>query len=732
MPRLSFNQEKQWSECRRRWFYRKVAKLPDSGDKSYAVAGSAVHDALEVYYTLKHKRVGTYAEWEAAALAKFHETWKKDPPRLGNQEYIAMMYAGMKARDAFGNELDLTSCELQIFFSDFLGFLDGYDSFYEEDGRKGLIIDWKTSKLGRKDYEYTQQLISYAWLHYRKFGYLPARCTVYYLRDMSKPLTIVPTMDQIRKYEEQVKTSSAQIDHLIQFSDDPSKFQRVSMTQDAQVCFWCPYKAECAKADSNYSFTIKIVGDKIKILGKLPEKLDRMLDMKMSYKLKDAYWVAKRVMAKTGRRYDGVVHLWKKNACPIGYKAKLYYILSQWAQHLDKKLSLTVHDTRTPLKQLPFFPEKIEGFTLYEHQQEAVDAALRGKLCTIQVPTGGGKTLICAEIMRRLGGKALFVIDNKDLLWQTKEEYENLLGFECGIVGAGSKENDWDKPIVCATVQALTRNLAEYKDELAKFHVLIADEVSNWGAKSYKLLSARLLNTHYRIGCSGTVYRDDGNTELIFAYVGDLAYKVTTKELQDKGLLMEPQTIFLQYEANAAKLQSEYEEYKEAYEELVVDHLERNEAVLGAAYKAVDSGKKILLVSRRVKHCRLFHEALESKYGAAALIYGKTSDEDRESRLADFKSGKIKILVGNISIFAKGINVPDLDVIINAAGNKGDVVTMQSIGRVMRVAPGKKQPIYLDFDDKGSFAIKHAHARKKALSAHGYRVDVEKLDDWKL
>ena len=132
-------------------------------------------------------------------------------------------------------------------------------------------------------------------------------------------------------------------------------------------------------------------------------------------------------------------------------------------------------------------------------------------------------------------------------------------------------------------------------------------------------------------------------------------------------------------------------------------------------------GKQVMILTKMIRHGEWFKKNVKD----ADLIYGRTDDALRVEILNDFKSGKLHCLVGNLKIFNKGINIKNLDVLINAAGNAGDVLTVQTIGRVIRKSPGKTEAIYIDFMDAGEYLKKHSASRIGALQAEDYNVSIK-------
>ena len=78
------------------------------------------------------------------------------------------------------------------------------------------------------------------------------------------------------------------------------------------------------------------------------------------------------------------------------------------------------------------------------------------------------------------------------------------------------------------------------------------------------------------------------------------------------------------------------------------------------------------------------------------FVYGDTKSDVREKVKADLKTKKLKCVICS-TIWTEGINVPSLDVIINAAGGKSERIIRQLRGRGVRTCEGKDRLVYIDF-----------------------------------
>ena len=131
--------------------------------------------------------------------------------------------------------------------------------------------------------------------------------------------------------------------------------------------------------------------------------------------------------------------------------------LSDYATFKKIGLELNEVDSRTFDENKIKMPEKfLNGIVLRDYQTTAVDRFLKDKIGILEIGTGGGKTEIAIEVIRRLEMKTLFIVDKVELLRQTKERLEKALGFEIGQLGHGKTDV---RMITVATVQTITKNL---------------------------------------------------------------------------------------------------------------------------------------------------------------------------------------------------------------------------------------------------------------------------------
>ena len=706
--RSSFSQHMTFVNCPRTWYYSAILKVPQVSDMSYANAGTAVHKALDKFYggskVLEDAKKEFEFQWNKLKLDETNLKLRKD-------DYWLMVLNGTLL------DKSITTTEMKIFFPELVAYLDGVDTVNDE------IVDWKTSTRSEEnEHEYRLQLRLYSMLYNKKFGRIPKKSTIHYLKYSGTKSELSFNFN-----EEDIKEAEQWYNDILQkmkyYIANPKELPHFNHNY-----FFCPYKAFWGTEDGDkIVFTMHIFGNQLQLEGPVTELLEKGIKKKFSYELKNAHWIKKaRPMANT------TVCFWntKNKVLPIGFRDGLIKTLTDYAQYKKVELVLNFIEHRIFNDTKIDMPEKfINGKELRDYQNEAVDVFLRKKVGILELGTGAGKTEIAIETIRRLKCKTLFITDKIELLRQTRDRIKDSLGIEVGTIGGGEEDNI--KDVTVATIQTLNKNKDKYKQYLSSVRFVIFDETHKVAANSYVKISRYLIGTEYRMGLSGTAYRDDGNDMMIFAVTGDIIHNLGTRILIERGWLVKPQITFIkdylpQEEMNIIEDQcktgliNETAVYSIYYDKFITNGVKRNLTIFDIVHKYKD--KKILILTKLIEHGQI----LQAHIPDSQHLYGATSKEDREEMFKNFVSGKCNVLISTISIFSEGIDIPSLDIVLNASANRGDVKTIQVLGRVLRKLEGKKGAMYIDFWDETKFFRTASNSRKRALQREGHDVDILK------
>lgn len=707
---LSYSSWSLYKESQFRFFHQYILKTPSTEEtlNVYGDAGNVVHEALEDYIVSK--------------LYSFDEHWNEynidNKPGFGGKKldfasYKDMYIYGLTITENFTtNVVPELEIQREFYGINCKGFIDVYDG----DGRDIIISDWKTNSKHSYNLHRDQRLF-YSWLIWKCNGTIPL-CQWHYLKD-KKVHEDMFTLEQIEEFDNEIKTFLNEIQLK---GDDPSKYEigdwKSPFNQYKTLCI---EEIERRKETDTREITLAIKGSYVFFEGDVDYKLEQGIDFATKFDLPDKHFMQNMIRNNATGIVNvqdvGTIHLYnKRHKCfPIGLLNKVNQVIDDYADHYKKRISVHTIDYRDK-KVMDWtsedMPDKLRtNKELRDYQNDAVNIFMEKKYGIINIATGGGKTFTAAEIIRRVDGRTLWIIDRKELLEQTKKELESLLDTKIGVISAGKVEIE---NITIATVQTLKSKVQELSEYLNSVNFCIVDEFHKAAAESYVKIFSRLNNNKYRLGLTATVKRDDGKTPILHGILGETIYTMSTKDLIDMGYLVKPKIEFIEI----GLPQMFKETYAEDYEENIVFNDKRNHRIRD---EAVDN-KKILILTKQVEH----GEHISNLINNSQHIHGKTPKKKREQIMQDFRDNKFNVLVMTHSIGSEGLDIPNLDIIINAAANKGDVKSIQILGRVLRSFKGKTEARYVDFVDTGKHTYKHSQARMKAFKEQGHEVRIIK------
>ncbi len=380
----------------------------------------------------------------------------------------------------------------------------------------------------------------------------------------------------------------------------------------------------------------------------------------------------------------------------------------RFTDYLDKnKIEYEVEKNLVTNKVKSF--AKFAPVKLRDYQEPLVQAIIDNDCGVIAAGTGTGKTLICLEAARRLGLKTLVLVPTTVIQRQFKDECLKWWKYEPGIIGDGEKTIG---DITISTWQSLSAD-KELCEELAKTtSYLFIDEchgaISDERAKILKKFNPLKL-----IGGSGSPRRskDDGKTEAIFFYLGEVIAKHMMPQVKPKVEVIR----------TGAKIPITAN-YHEMIDTLIEDD-SRNKLIVGLAVGEAMSGHQVIILTKRVAHCErllgllpdwgdlIYHADVRKKENGEVLLQMRSQERD------------FKILLGTFSLLSAGLDIPSLDCLIMAGEIKSDVSVQQSAGRVLRLFEGKESATIYDlFDSDNAILRRQGYERQNFYKTQSWEV----------
>lgn len=317
------------------------------------------------------------------------------------------------------------------------------------------------------------------------------------------------------------------------------------------------------------------------------------------------------------------------------------------------------------------------------YQEEAVNRCLIGKNGVVVCPTGAGKSIIIAELCKRINGNILILQPSLEILNQNKNKIINATEETIGVYSASAGEKNIAR-ITLATIQSIK----DYK-LFKNYKNVVCDECHLVNAKegSYEKL-LNYLQPNYLIGLTATPYRMSKSRlkglefKLLWKtrpkIFKKLIYAYQNKQILDDGFWSK--VSYSLYEYNDLGLVSGNRNDFTEESIMLINKLNSIYKKIKAICK-LTTKNKILIFATKIEEAEFI-----AKMVNGVAITSKT--KDREQILEDFANGEIKIIV-NVGVLTTGYDLPSLDCIILARPTMSLSLYCQMVGRGLRICEGK-------------------------------------------
>ena len=415
--------------------------------------------------------------------------------------------------------------------------------------------------------------------------------------------------------------------------------------------------------------------------------------------------------------WDGKYHLYKKydKSFPTGLLQRVMDALEIY--RLKYKLQMLFEEP-----QVCKFDWELVDVDFRPYQNNAIESAYDNKNGIIQIPTGGGKTLVAAGIIQKFGVKTLLLCCTTDILYQNYNVLKAVLpNAKIGIIGDGNLEigdinvamvqtiapkipdirgthgdTEYDNFVKYGDDEPLVVDLkpTEISAELVKqvvesSELLIFDECHHIScATFYKI--AMYSKSILRFGLSASPKRDDGFDMKIEAGVGSIIYKISISELIRFGYLARPNIHFI---AVPPKAYPKNAKYIDVYHKYIVNNDSRNAIIQAISLEQMKKGKKTLIITKEIPHINILNKLIPE----SVIVYGKIGSNERLQILEDFRQHNIGVLIGT-SVADEGIDLPSVECLILGGAGKSLVKTIQRLGRALRLSDRCPNPKCHSYD----------------------------------
>lgn len=350
-------------------------------------------------------------------------------------------------------------------------------------------------------------------------------------------------------------------------------------------------------------------------------------------------------------------------------------------------------------------------FTLRPYQKEAVRKMLRRRNQEgnelVVIATGGGKSLVIAELAYQLGKPVLILQPSKELLEQNVNKMLSYVSKdEIGIFSA-SMNSRTINTFTFATIGSIYK-----KPELfAHFDTVILDECDLLSSKDYDSMYMEFFRQvgHPKVyGLTATPFRIDTFVRKHYGYIESviatrlinrtrnrfwhrMIVNVSYSDLLNEKYLVPLEYIdqtILQHCQIPKNSGSDFD--LDSYVDLIS---EESYSIVQQLDYLSKNYKSLLVFCSTVAQATKFAQFFKNN---AAVVTSETKKKERNKIINDFRSGELK-MVFNVNVLTVGFDHPSLDCIVMLRPTRSIRLYTQMLGRGTRLAEGKDKCTIVDF-----------------------------------
>jgi len=328
------------------------------------------------------------------------------------------------------------------------------------------------------------------------------------------------------------------------------------------------------------------------------------------------------------------------------------------------------------------------------------------------LPTGTGKTIVMAELIRRcFPRRVMFLAHREELIFQAQNKIELVTGFKTAVEMGELKTVDdtiSDPQVIISTIQ--TQNAGgDGGGRMGKFlpddyGYLFVDENHHSTSKSYRrVIDYYRQNPQLKVlGVTATPDRAD--KEALGQVFDSVAYDYEILDAIHQGWLVPIEQQMIHVEGlDFSKVRTTAGDLNGADLSKIME-LEKSLHAVADPTVSISGNRRTLIFTVSVVQAERLADILNRhKPNSAAWICGKTDKIERRQILQNYAAGRIQYVV-NVGCLTEGFDDPGVELIVMARPTKSRSLYAQMAGRATRPLPGIVDGLATDDERKTAIA----------------------------
>jgi DNA repair protein RadD len=346
---------------------------------------------------------------------------------------------------------------------------------------------------------------------------------------------------------------------------------------------------------------------------------------------------------------------------------------------------------------------------LRDYQYEAIEHTWRwlqrAKTAPVIVlPTGSGKSIVIAEMARRvveLKRRVIVLAHRKELLEQNASELRTLVpSLDVGIYSAGLRQRDTEHAVVFAGIQSVVNRASEFGSRslviVDEAHLVGPDETSGYrrfldalGQCNPNLRLVGLTATPYRTS-TGAVY---GKDEIF----GGVSYNAKLSKLIADGYLSPIVSCRAREEIETDSIRVQRGEFVQRDMEAAFDIEGVTQSAVAELVAKTAGRESIIVFCAGVNHTKKVAEKIRELTGdGVGIVTGESLPLERANIIERFKTRQLR-WIANCDVLTTGFNARGVDCVAVLRATCSPGLFAQMCGRGLRLFDGKSDCLILDF-----------------------------------
>lgn len=400
------------------------------------------------------------------------------------------------------------------------------------------------------------------------------------------------------------------------------------------------------------------------------------------------------------------------------------------------------------------FPEQIEALDAIER---ALEAGQNRQL--LKMPTGTGKTVTFAELLKRLrswvdsfkrrGALWLVIAHREELLDQAADKIRRQNPGLMVDIEQGDRRASRYADCVIASIQTLSARKYARLEQLLRFHafrIVVVDEAHHSAAATYRTVLARLgflpkadesesgeteAATHddvvlmqqalegwdavapkdrLLLGVTATPNRSDAIG--LGCVYQTIVYNYELKTAIERGRLVPIVPWVIETAESLDDVRTKRGEFVTKDLSEAVNTERRNDLAV-ESWQLHAAGQSTIAFTVDVQHAHDLADRFKRAGVNAAAVSGETPKDERRDILSSYTKGGVQVIT-NCMVLTEGTDLPRTGCILHAKPTKSATLYEQMTGRGLRTFPGKDQCVVIDMVD-----IARKHSLQTAAVLYG-------------